>query len=137
MPRLIFDEREYEQLRTPLLQLSIEHPRTYMWHSDILLIRISDVNTGNLGHTIRFLGQEEKKNALNNRSFSAFDKRPAGKAYFAGFASRKSFIIGTIVDMRFIKVTWVVSGKIANLDAERGCMSPWISPPFRRYISAM
>jgi len=38
-----------------------------MWHSDILLSRISDVNTGNLGHTIRFLGQEEKKNALNNQ----------------------------------------------------------------------
>ena len=27
---------------------------------------------------------------------------------------RKSFTIGTIVDIRFISVTWVVSGKIAK-----------------------
>jgi hypothetical protein len=46
MPWLIFDKRQYEQLRTPLLQLPIEHPRTYMWHSDILLSRISRVNSG-------------------------------------------------------------------------------------------
>ena len=39
--------------------------------------------------------------------------------------------------MRCISVTWVVLGKMANLDAERGRMSPWISPPFRRNISAM
>ena len=38
--------------------------------------------------------------------------------------------------MRCISVTWVVSGKMANRDAERGFMSPWISPPFRRNISA-
>jgi hypothetical protein len=57
---------------------------------------------------------------------------------FETFASRKSLIIGTIVVMRFISVTCVVSGKIANLDAGRGCMSPWISPPpFSRNISAM
>ncbi len=57
---------------------------------------------------------------------------------FWGFASRKSFIIGTITDMRFISVTCVVPGKIASLDAGRGCMSPWTSPPpFSRYISAM
>ena len=34
--------------------------------------------------------------------------------------------------MRCISVTWVVSGNMANRDAERGLMSPWISPPFRR-----
>ena len=38
--------------------------------------------------------------------------------------------------MRCISVTWVVLGKMANRDAERGFMSPWISPPFRRNISA-
>src|ERR1044072_2201010 len=43
---------------------------------------------------------------------------------FSAFASRKSFTIGTIVDMRAISVTWVVLGKIASLDSERGCRSP-------------
>ena len=38
--------------------------------------------------------------------------------------------------MRCISVTWVVLGKMANREAERGFMSPWISPPFRRNISA-
>ena len=47
-----------------------------------------------------------------------------GSYCFWGFASRKSFTIGTIVDMRAISVTCVVSGKMANLEAERGCMSP-------------
>jgi len=40
------------------------------------------------------------------------------------------------MDMRFTSVTCVLSGKMANRDAERGLMSPWISPPFRRNISA-
>src|SRR5207253_599222 len=53
-----------------------------------------------------------------------------------GLASRKSFTIGTMTDMRCISVTWVVLGKMANRDAERGFMSPWISPPFKRNISA-
>src|SRR5712691_1485906 len=53
-----------------------------------------------------------------------------------GLASRKSFTIGTMTGMRCISVTWVVLGKMANRDAERGFMSPWISPPFRRNISA-
>jgi hypothetical protein len=43
---------------------------------------------------------------------------------FCGFASRKSFTIGTIVVMRCISVTCVVSGNMANLDAERGRRSP-------------
>src|SRR5690606_935428 len=52
--------------------------------------------------------------------------------------SKKSFTIGTITSTRLISVTCVESGKIANLDAERGCISPWIfPPPFRRYISAI
>ena len=46
---------------------------------------------------------------------------------FDGFESRKSFTIGTIVVMRFISVTCVVSGKIASLDSGCGCMSPWRS----------
>ena len=54
VPWLIVDEREYEQLRTALLQLSIEHPRSDMWHSDILLSRISHVNTGNFVRVMRF-----------------------------------------------------------------------------------
>src|SRR4051812_29411644 len=54
-----------------------------------------------------------------------------------GLALRKSFTIGTMTGMRCISVTWVVSGKMANRDAERGPMSPWVSPPFRRNISAM
>ena len=33
--------------------------------------------------------------------------------------------------MRSINVTCVVLGKMANLDAERGCMSPKISPPLK------
>src|SRR5262245_54286707 len=53
-----------------------------------------------------------------------------------GLASRKSFTIGTMTGMRCISVTWVVLGKMANRDAESGLMSPWISPPFRRNISA-
>lgn len=57
--------------------------------------------------------------------------------YFEGLASRKLFIIGTIVVMWDISVTCVVSGTMANLDAERGRRSPGTSPPFRRYISAM
>src|SRR5438128_902029 len=54
-----------------------------------------------------------------------------------GLASRKSFTIGTMTGMRCISVTWVVLGKMANRDAERGFMSPWISPPFRRNLSEM
>lgn len=48
------------------------------------------------------------------------------RAYFCfcGFASRKSFTIGTIVVIRCISVTCVVSGNMANLDAERGRRSP-------------
>ena len=37
-----------------------------------------------------------------------------------GLASRKSFTIGTMMAMRCISVTWVVLGKMANRDAERG-----------------
>ena len=43
---------------------------------------------------------------------------------FCGLASRKSFTIGTMTGMRCISVTCVVLGKMANLDAERGRMSP-------------
>src|SRR5579862_2226538 len=53
-----------------------------------------------------------------------------------GFASRKSFTIGTIIDTRCISVTWVVLGKMANRDAVRGPRSPWVPPPFKRNISA-
>jgi hypothetical protein len=56
---------------------------------------------------------------------------------FYGFALKKSFAIGTMIGMRSIKVTCVVLGSMANLDAERGRMSPKISSPFRRNISAM
>ena len=56
---------------------------------------------------------------------------------FCGFASRKSFTIGTMTFMRCISVTCVVCGNMANLDSERGRMSPKISPPFKRNISAM
>src|SRR5262245_24249890 len=59
-----------------------------------------------------------------------------GSFLLYGLASRKSFTIGTMTAMRCISVTWVVLGKMANRDAERGFMSPWISPPFRRNISA-
>ena len=58
-------------------------------------------------------------------------------SYFWGFASRKSFTIGTMMGMRSISVTCVVLGNMANLDAERGCMSPKTSPPFKRNISEM
>ncbi len=42
---------------------------------------------------------------------------------FCGFASRKSFSIGTMTGMRSISVTCVVLGKMANLDADRRRMS--------------
>ena len=44
--------------------------------------------------------------------------------FFCGFASKKSFTIGTMTSMRCISVTCVVLGKMANLDSERGRMSP-------------
>lgn len=52
-----------------------------------------------------------------------------------GLALRKSFTIGTMIFARCINVTWVVSGNIANREAVRGPMSPWVSPPLRRNIS--
>src|ERR1044072_5086714 len=55
MPRLVFNEGEDEQLRTPLLQLTGKHLRKLIWHSDILLRCISDVNRGVFGREIRFL----------------------------------------------------------------------------------
>src|SRR5262249_20971647 len=55
-----------------------------------------------------------------------------GSFWLYGLASRKSFTIGTMTGMRCISVTWVVLGKMAKRDAERGFMSPWTSPPFRR-----
>jgi hypothetical protein len=45
---------------------------------------------------------------------------------FCGFASKKSFTIGTMTGLRSISVTCVVLGSTANLDAERGRMSPKI-----------
>ena len=41
-----------------------------------------------------------------------------------GLASRKSFTMGTMMDMRCSSVTWVVLGRMANREAERGRMSP-------------
>ena len=61
---------------------------------------------------------------LQSRQIHQVRKAGAVIYCFWGFASRKSFTIETIVDMRFISVTCVVAGKIANLDAERGCISP-------------
>jgi len=55
MPWLIFDEREYQQLRAPLFQLTVKHLRKLIWHSDILLRCISDVNLGVFGFEILFL----------------------------------------------------------------------------------
>src|SRR5215213_2587863 len=37
VPRLLFDQRENEQLGAPLLQLAVEHVRPLIWHSHILL----------------------------------------------------------------------------------------------------
>src|SRR6185295_2471187 len=37
MPRLVLNEGKYQQLRTPLLQLTVKHLRQLIWHSDILL----------------------------------------------------------------------------------------------------
>src|SRR5574338_1341215 len=54
MPWLVLEEREYEQIRAPLLQFPIHDPRPDMWHSHILLSRISRVNTGILVRSIRF-----------------------------------------------------------------------------------
>ena len=47
-----------------------------------------------------------------------------GSFLLYGLASRKSFTIGTMMGKRCISVTWVVLGKMANRDAERGCRSP-------------
>src|SRR5215213_10660067 len=56
MPRLIFDQRKNQQLGTSLLQLPIEHLRSLIWHSDILLSAISAVNSGFFVHVIRISG---------------------------------------------------------------------------------
>src|ERR1044071_2130058 len=61
MPRLVFDEGEYQQFRTPLLQLAVEHLRKLIWHSDILLRCISDVNRGVFVLQILFLGATDKR----------------------------------------------------------------------------
>jgi hypothetical protein len=53
-----------------------------------------------------------------------FNAEVLATGQFCGLASRKSFTIGTMTGMRSISVTWVVLGKMANRDAERGCMSP-------------
>src|SRR5688500_9776287 len=55
----------------------------------------------------------------------------------AAYLSRKSSTMGTTTSSLSISVTCVVSGRIASLDSERGRMSPKISSPFRRNISAM
>jgi len=39
---------------------------------------------------------------------------------YCGLASRKSSTIGTMIGIRSISVAWVVLGKMASLDAERG-----------------
>ena len=41
-----------------------------------------------------------------------------------GLASRKSFTMGTMMETRCSSVTWVVLGRMANRDVERGLMSP-------------
>src|SRR5579859_5198027 len=68
--------------------------------------------------------------------FRSIPRQAQRDPWLYGLASRKSFTIGTMTGMRCISVTWVVLGKMANRDAERGFMSPWISPPFRQNISA-
>jgi hypothetical protein len=56
----------------------------------------------------------------------------AGLLYrFGGSASKKSFTIWTMTGMRSISVMCVVLGNMANLDAERGRMSPKMSSPFK------
>src|SRR5690348_313716 len=45
MTRLRLEQRQNQQLRTPLLQLPIQHSRTYICHSDILRSPISRVNS--------------------------------------------------------------------------------------------
>src|SRR6185369_2391416 len=72
MPRLIFNEGEYQQLRAPLLQLTVKHLRKLIWHSDILLRCISDVNLGVFGFEILFLVVHgyKLKAALRLRSLS-------------------------------------------------------------------
>src|SRR6185436_14026491 len=72
MPWLIFDEREYQQFRAPLLQLTVKHLRKLIWHSDILLRCISDVNLGVFGFEILFLVVHgyKLKAALRLRSLS-------------------------------------------------------------------
>src|SRR6185503_13432904 len=51
--RLILDQRKNQELGAPLLELAIEHPRLDMFHSDILLKRISRVNPGRRAVTCR------------------------------------------------------------------------------------
>src|SRR6185436_2610566 len=60
-----------------------------------------------------------------------------GPYFFCASAARNSLIIGTSTPALSISVTCVVFGNTASLDSERGRRSPWISPPFRRNISAM
>jgi len=58
-------------------------------------------------------------------------KRPPSVARLR-LASRKSFTVGDDDGYALHQRHVGVSGKMANRDVERGFMSPWISPPFRR-----
>src|SRR5207248_11343087 len=45
MARLVFDERENQQLGAPLFQFAVEHARLHILHSDILCRCMSGVST--------------------------------------------------------------------------------------------
>ena len=72
----------------------------------------------NLAHRKVLTTRQQTKLALRSSKAAPL---PHG---FCGLASRKSFTIGMITDLRSISVTCVVLGRMANRDAERGRMSP-------------
>jgi hypothetical protein len=104
-----------------LLGQPIGYAIALLWGS---LIRIDPKQADAL---MRDNGLEDRPAAITlfNRSPIIFARERRSCFHcFCGFASRKSFTIGTMTGMRNISVTCVVFGNMANLDSERGPMSP-------------
>ncbi len=102
-----------------------------------ILILVSDLKPRDVGacrRNSRMASRTEPEVvSTSSRSSRAIPPRPLqgsqtttpGLFYsFCGFASKKSFTIGTMTGMRSISVMCVVLGNMANLDAERGRRSP-------------
>jgi hypothetical protein len=107
------------------LPITETHPKALLWllgtaspargHADVPLADVGESRGDSNGHDVSF-DLDFQERVIVGRVLRA----PQGY----GLASRKSFTTGTMMDMRCISVTWVVLGKMANRDAERGLRSP-------------